>query len=53
MQSARTGEMVMPGYLISDAEEMAKQNKKVVLGNGLKSENDSVKSTKRYKIEKV
>lgn len=43
---AKVGEIVMAGYSVSEAEEIAKQNKKVVLGNGLKSENNCVKSTK-------
>lgn len=39
-------ETVMPGYTIEEAEQLSAQNKKVVLGNGLRSENKSVKVTK-------
>lgn len=44
--TANVGEVVMPGYTVSEAEEISKQNKKVVLGNGLRSENETVKVTK-------
>lgn len=47
MNSSVIGEVVMAGYSISEAEELAKQNKKVVLGNGLRTENhDTVKATR-------
>lgn len=44
--SATVGEVVMPGYSVEEAEELSKQSKKVVLGNGLRSENEAVKVTK-------
>lgn len=45
--SAIIGEVVMPGYVIEEAKELSKLNKKVVLGNGLRSESEEVvKATK-------
>lgn len=44
--SAKVGETVMPGYTVEEAEELSKQNKKVVLGNGLRIDNEKVKATK-------
>lgn len=44
---AKVGEIVIAGYSVSEAEELARQNKKVVLGSGLRLEShDSVKATK-------
>ena len=40
------GELVMPGASVEEAEELSKQNKKVVLGNGLRAEKESVKVSK-------
>lgn len=33
------GDVVMPGYKVQEAESLAKESKKVVLGNGLRLEN--------------
>lgn len=44
--NSSVSQVVMAGYSIGEAEELAKQNKKVVLGNGLRSENETVKATK-------
>lgn len=44
--SSIVGEVLMAGYSVSEAEELAKQNKKVVLGNGLRAENQEVKATR-------
>ena len=30
----QVGEVVVPGDIVEEAEELAKQNKKVILGNG-------------------
>lgn len=35
------GDVVMPGYKVKEADELAKENKKVILGNGLRLENES------------
>lgn len=40
--SAAVGEVVIPGESLLEAEELAKQNKKVILGNGLRYESDKV-----------
>lgn len=44
---AKVGEVVMAEYSVSEADELAKQSKKVVLGNGLRVGSDeTVRSTK-------
>jgi exosome complex RNA-binding protein Rrp4 len=40
---AKVGDIVMPGHTVPEAEELAQMgNKKVVLGDGLRQENDNV-----------
>ncbi|XP_070505076.1 exosome complex component RRP40 [Chironomus tepperi] len=42
----KVGDVVMPGYIIQEADDLVKESKKVVLGNGLRLENDSAVSSK-------
>jgi exosome complex component RRP40 len=33
--NAQVGDIVLPGYTVAEAEALARENKKVILGNGL------------------
>lgn len=39
---SEVGDVVLPGNIVREAETLAKENKKVVLGNGLRSENEQI-----------